>query len=80
MSWVLQVELQARWAPADVAARRVDADTAAFTDFGFLLTFIHICKGKETTMDACNCGQPSGPTLSPSVSGSFLIHMEASRG
>lgn len=80
MSWVLQVELQARWALAEVAALRVDAETAAFTDFGSLLTFIHICKGGERMMDACSCGQPPGPALSPSVSGSFLIHMETSCG
>lgn len=39
---VLRVELQAGRARAGVAAQGVDADTAAFTDSGFLLTFVHI--------------------------------------
>lgn len=53
------VELEAGWALAGVAALGVDADAATFTDFWFLLTFVHVCKGKEKVMDACCCGQPS---------------------
>ena len=59
MPRVLWAELQARWALAGVAAFSVDADAAAFTDSGSVLTFVHVCKGKESVMDTCCCGQPS---------------------
>ena len=60
MPRVLWAELQAGWALAGVAALGVDADAEAFTDSGSVLTFVHICKGKESVMDTCCCGQPSG--------------------
>ena len=60
MPRVLWVELQAGWTLAGVAALGIDADAAAFTDSGSVLTFVHVCKGKESVMDTCCCGQPSG--------------------
>ena len=60
MPRVLWAELQAGWALAGVVALGVDADAAAFTDPGSVLTFVHVCKGKESVMDTCCCGQPSG--------------------
>ena len=59
MPRVLWAELQAGWALAGVVALGVDADAAAFTDPGSVLTFVHVCKGKERVMDTCCCGQSS---------------------
>ena len=53
MPRVLWAELQAGWALAGVVALGVDADAAAFTDPGSVLTFVHVCKGKERVMDTC---------------------------
>ena len=64
MPRVLWAELQAGWALAGVVALGVDADAAAFTDSGSVLTFVHVCKGKESVMDTCCCGQPSGLDVS----------------
>ena len=55
MPRVLWVELQAGWTLAGVAALGIDADAAAFTDSGSVLTFVHVCKGKESVMDTCCC-------------------------
>ena len=52
---VARVELQAGRALAGVAALGVDADAVAFTDPGFQLTFVHVCRGKERVMGACSC-------------------------
>lgn len=41
------VELEARWALADVAAWGVDTDLAALTDSGIQRAFVYVCKGKE---------------------------------
>lgn len=56
---VLGVELQARGAPAGVAALSVDTNAAVFTDSGVQLTFVRVCKGKERVMDACSRGSTS---------------------
>ena len=64
MPLVLWGELQAGWALAGVVAIGVDADAAAFTDSGSVLTFVHFCKGKERVMDTCCYGQPSGLDVS----------------
>lgn len=39
---MLQVELEARWALAEVAAWGVDTDLAALTDSGIQLTFVYV--------------------------------------
>ena len=57
MPRVLWAELQARWALAGVVALGVDADAAAFTDPGSVLTFVHVCKGKERVT---GMGEPGG--------------------
>lgn len=52
---VARVDLQAGWTLIGVAALSVGADAPAFTDSGFPLTCIHICRGKERMMGACSC-------------------------